>query len=185
MVLKSLSDVELVTGLKAGEHAALSKIYDCYGDAMYWFAMRLLGQSQEAEDLLQEVFIALCNKCTYQPERGSLKTYLMMLVHSRSLDRLRSRKSQAQRQQRLQGYSPLNYSWTPLDHATDSEVAQRVRTALSELPEKQRQALEMAYYEGLTQVEIAKRLSVPVGTVKSWFRLSFDKLRRKLVDLTG
>jgi RNA polymerase sigma-70 factor, ECF subfamily len=185
MVLKSLSDVELVTSLKAGEHAALSKIYDRYSDTMYWFAVRLLGQPQEAEDLLQEIFMTLYYKCAYQSERGSLKTYLMMLVHSRSLDRLRSRKSQVQRQQRLQGYGPLNDPSTPLDHATDSEVAQRVRTALGELPEKQRQALEMAYYEGLTQVEIAKRLSVPVGTVKSWFRLSFDKLRRKLVDLTG
>jgi RNA polymerase sigma-70 factor, ECF subfamily len=184
-VLKSLSDVELVTSLKAGDSAALSKIYDRYGDAMYWFAVRLLGQSQEAEDLLQEIFMALCDKCTYQSGRGSLKTYLMMLVHSRSLDRLRSRKSQAQRQQRLQGYTPLHDASTPLDHATDSEIAQRVRTALGELPEKQRHALEMAYFEGLTQVEIAQRLNVPVGTVKSWFRLSFGKLRRKLGDLTS
>jgi RNA polymerase sigma-70 factor, ECF subfamily len=184
-VLKSLSDVELVTSLKAGEHAALSKIYDRYGDAMYWFAVRLLGQPQEAEDLLQEIFTTLWDKCTYQSERGSLKTYLMMLVHSRGLDRLRSRKSQIQRQQRLQVYTPLNDPLTPLDHATDSEVTQRVRAALGELPENQRQALEMAYYGGLTQVEIAQRLNVPVGTVKSWFRLSFDKLRRKLADLTS
>jgi RNA polymerase sigma-70 factor, ECF subfamily len=184
-VLKFLSDVELVTRLKAGDSAALSKIYDRYGDAMYWFAVRLLGQPQEAEDLLQEIFMALFDKCTYQSGRGSLKTYLMMLVHSRSLDRLRSRKSQVQRQQRLQGYTPLYDFSTPLDHATDSEIAQRVRTALGELPEKQRYALEMAYFEGLTQVEIAQRLNVPVGTVKSWFRLSFDKLRRKLGDLTS
>ncbi|NJM48982.1 MAG: sigma-70 family RNA polymerase sigma factor [Alkalinema sp. RU_4_3] len=182
VVLHTLSDSELIQALVAGEKLALSEIYDRHGDAMYGFALRLLQQPQEAEDLVQEVFVALWTQCTYQSGRGTLKTYLMMLVHSRSIDRLRSRKASLNRQQRIQNQEPTSHAYTPLDNATANELAQRVQVALGDLPENQRQALELAYYQGLTQVEIADRFQVPVGTVKSWFRLSFKKMRRSLED---
>lgn len=183
-MLQSLTDSDLITTLKTGDNAALGEVYDRYGDAMYGFALRMLTQPQEAEDLIQEIFLNLSGNCTYQTSRGSLKTYLMMLVHSRSLDRLRSRKAGVNRQQRLQHHEPTHTANTPLESAATGEIAQRVQVALAELPDNQQQALKLAYYEGLTQVEIADRLQVPVGTVKSWFRLSFEKLRRKLGDLT-
>jgi RNA polymerase sigma-70 factor, ECF subfamily len=183
-VLQSLTDSDLITTLKTGNSAALGEVYDRYGDAMYGFALRMLTQPQEAEDLIQEIFLNLSVNCTYQTSRGSLKTYLMLLVHSRSLDRLRSRKSHANKQQRLQHHEPTHTADTPFETAATGELAHRVQAALAELPDNQRQALKLAYYEGLTQVEIADRLQVPVGTVKSWFRLSFEKLRRKLGDLT-
>jgi RNA polymerase sigma-70 factor, ECF subfamily len=184
VVLQSLTDPDLITTLKTGDNAALGEVYDRYGDAMYGFALRMLTQPQEAEDLIQEIFLNLSANCTYQTSRGSLKTYLMMLVHSRSIDRLRSRKAGVNKQQRLQHHEPTHTADTPFETAATGEIAQRVQVALAELPENQQQALKLAYYEGLTQVEIADRLKVPVGTVKSWFRLSFEKLRRKLGDLT-
>ncbi len=183
-MLQSLTDTDLITTLKTGDNAALGEVYDRYGDAMYGFALRMLTQPQEAEDLIQEIFLNLSGNCTYQTSRGSLKTYLMLLVHSRSIDRLRSRKARVNKQQQLQHHEPTHIPNTPLESAATGEIAHRVQVALAELPENQQQALKLAYYEGLTQVEIADRLQVPVGTVKSWFRLSFEKLRRKLGDLT-
>jgi RNA polymerase sigma-70 factor (ECF subfamily) len=110
------------------------------------------------------------------------------MVRSRSLDRLRaykSRQNTAIRAEVLDSQSNLASAeiFQPLDVAARDEISQRVHTALAELPENQRQALELSYFRGLTQAEIAQQFSVPLGTVKSWFRLSFTKLRQSLNDL--
>lgn len=150
---------------------------------MYALAFRILRNSQEAEDLIQEIFSTLWQNCSYNPQRGSLKSFLMLLVRSRSLDRLRSQKASQNALERV-GYSEADRSLAkPLDTVVSDEISQRVRAALAELPDNQRQAFEMAYFEGLSQREISQSLEVPVGTVKSWFRLGFTKLRRSLNDL--
>lgn len=177
------SDLEMFQALKARQASALGQLYDSYGDMMYALAFRILRNSQEAEDLIQEIFEALWQNCSYSPQRGSLKSFLMLLVRSRSLDRLRSQKSTQNALERA-GHSEVDRSLDkPLETVVSDEISQRVRAALAELPENQRQAFEMAYFEGLSQREISQSLEVPVGTVKSWFRLGFTKLRRSLNDL--
>jgi RNA polymerase sigma-70 factor (ECF subfamily) len=183
-VAPNSSDLELLQALKAGQISALERLYDCYGDAMYGLAFKILTNRQEAEDLIQEIFLKVWRNCTYDPARGSFKSFLMLLVHSRAIDRLRSRNSRLNTLEHLSKKVEMPQSINlPLEEAMTDELSQRVQAALCELPEKQRQALEMAYYQGLTQVEISQRLNVPVGTVKSWFRLSFKKLRQLLQDL--
>lgn len=179
-----LSDLELFLALKMGDPSALEQIYDRYGDNLYGLAFRILKNHQEAEDLIQEVFVLLWRNCTYKPERGSLKSFLMLLVRSRAIDRLRSRKpTPALLEPWTEPFEAKDTTNTPLDKAVSGELSQRVRGALSMLPTNQRQALELAYFEGLSQTEIAERMGTPLGTVKSWFRLSFKKLRYALQDL--
>jgi RNA polymerase sigma-70 factor, ECF subfamily len=181
-----LSDLELFLALKSGQPSALEQIYDRYGDNLYGLAFRMLKNRQEAEDLIQEVFVGLWRNCTYKPERGSLKSFLMLLVRSRAIDRLRARKPiPALLEPWTELIEAKDATNTPLNKAVSGEISQRVQEALSALPTNQRQALELAYFEGLSQTEIAKRMGAPVGTVKSWFRLSFTKLRHALQDLTS
>lgn len=176
-------DLALFQGLKAKQASALEELYDRYGNWTYSLAYRILGDRQEAEDLIQEVFLNLWQNCTYNPSRGSFKSYLTILVRSRAIDRLRKGKtlSKAVKRQQMEPYESAENS---MEMACFDERSQRVRAALAAMPEKQRQALEMAYYEGLTQSEISQRLQVPLGTVKSWFRLSFTKMRYILQDLS-
>lgn len=177
-------DLELFRALKAGQNSALGQLYDCYGDIMYSLAFRILGNHQEAEDLIQEIFLSLWQNCTYNPKRGSFKSFLMLLVRSRAIDQLRIKKTTINVLERAGKESEFKKLVNiPLDKTVSNEIVQRVQAALANLPEKQRQALEMAYFEGLSQVEISQCLDVPVGTVKSWFRLGFTKLRQSLQDL--
>lgn len=179
----SPNDLDLFVALKSGKASALETLYDLYGNIMYALAFRMLKNRQEAEDLVQEVFLSVWRDCTYQPERSSLKTFLLMLTRFKALDRLRS---QSAKNLSLQRSHQLIYSErqdVPLETAVANEVAQRVRAALKILPDQQRQALEMSYFEGMTQLEISQSLNVPLGTVKSWLRLGFKKLRHSLKDL--
>lgn len=180
MKLLTHEDIELFHGLKAKDPSAIGKLYDRYGGLMYSLAFSILGSSQEAEDTIQEILINLWQKCSYDPNRGSFKSFLLILARSRAIDKLRSQKSA---QQRLEDWHRETFLANP-DEPQPDDNTQRVREALSQLPEKQRQALEMSYYQGLSQSEIAKELNVPLGTVKSWFRLGFLKMRQMLQDLS-
>lgn len=176
------SDNELLQQLQTHQPQSLTYLYDTYGDLMYGLAYRLLNNRQESEDLVQEVFAQLWQRCTYDPKRSSFKSFLMLLVRSRAIDRLRASKTHQNRALQTEGWRFSEGENFPLEAATHDEVSQRVKLALAELPESQRQALELSYFRGLTQAEIAEQLAVPLGTVKSWFRLSFTKLRQSLQD---
>lgn len=185
-VTLSLADEELIRGLQAQQPKALEQLYDSYGNMMYGLALQILNNHQEAEDLVQDIFLKLWHHCNYDPNRGSLRSFLMILVRSRALDRVRSHKSRLNTAERSGHQTAINSSEpSPLDVVTSDEISQRVQAALAILPENQRQALEWSYFGGLTQQEIAQRLNVPLGTVKSYFRLSFSKLRQSLNDLMG
>jgi RNA polymerase sigma-70 factor, ECF subfamily len=177
------TEQELVLALQSKNIRGLECLYDLYGDLMYSLALHILKSPQEAEDLVQEIILNLWNQFSYNPQRGKLKTFLMVLVRSRAIDRLRSHQSKQQTLARLGHEDKDLPSSIPMAAAVSDEVAQRVQQALADLPLNQRQALELAYYEGLSQTEIAQKLSIPVGTVKSWIRLSFVKLRKSLQDL--
>lgn len=160
----------------------LIHLYDTYGQQMYSLAMKMLQNAQEAEDLIQDIFLSLWKQYKFDSQRGSLKTFLMLLVRSRALDRIRSRKA-SQDLLFKQEYGADVFSDWPIKALLTDETISRVRAAISKLPDQQRQAIEMAYFQGLSQSDIAHRLGMPLGTVKSWFRLGFRKLRAELGDV--
>ncbi|MEM9088758.1 MAG: sigma-70 family RNA polymerase sigma factor [Cyanobacteria bacterium P01_F01_bin.53] len=176
----SESDSDLVYRLWEGNLTALGVIYDRYSSVVYGVALKGLRSVSEAEDLTQEVFCKLARSRSYDPQRGSLAKYLTVLTRSRAIDRLRSRATRqkyADKWQQLQVPSDFK---TPMHQVTQQERHVLVREAMSTLKDRQREVLEMSYYEGQSQSEIADRLGVPLGTVKSWARRGLLHLREQL-----
>jgi RNA polymerase sigma-70 factor (ECF subfamily) len=174
-------DRALVERLLATDPAALAAIYDQYGRAVYSLALRILGDPGGAEDVTQDVFLKLWRQPgQYQVERGSLRAWLLSVAHNRCVDLLRRRRVATQRVTFDEG------DWDRLsqDGATDlsddaarTEDAARVRWALAQIPDSQRRAIEMAFFEGKTHVEISVELGEPLGTAKTRIRLGMRKLR--------
>jgi RNA polymerase sigma-70 factor (ECF subfamily) len=179
----STSDLELLSAMSQGQIKALDILYDRYSRLVYSIAYRILNSSEEAEDITQDVFLTLWRRNSYDPARGSLSSFLTTLTRSRAIDRLRSKNARLRVVQRLQGIVRSDSgSPSPLEQASIGERSQVIRTALSQLSESERQVLEIAYYEGLSQSEIAERLDIPLGTVKSRSRQGLLKLRQRLQD---
>jgi RNA polymerase sigma-70 factor, ECF subfamily len=180
------SDAELVAAIGRGETDCLETLYDRHGKLVFNLAYRILGNLEEAEDLTQDVFLSLCRRTTYDASRGSLVSFLVTFTRSRAIDKVRTRGNRLKILQRWQGNwssdAPIN---SPMDSATALEQSQRVRAALSQLSDSERQILESAYYEGLSQSEIAQRFNLPLGTVKSRSRQGLLKLRKILQGETS
>ena len=179
------TDGALVARLWAGELTALGVIYDRYGDLVYAMALKGLGQTAEAEDLTQEVFLSLVQRRSYSPQRGSLASYLTTVTRSRVIDRLRAQTTQKKYLSRWHRDQITVESATPMHHLTQQEQRTLVRQALGHLKDRQRQVLEMSYYQGQSHRDIARELGVPLGTVKSWARRGLLQLRRQLDRLQG
>jgi RNA polymerase sigma-70 factor, ECF subfamily len=177
-------DEELVSATQQGDGTALAALYDRYGALVYGLALRIVGVRAEAEDLTQEVFLHLSREPGFDPGRGSLAAYLIIVTRSRAVDRLRSRRRTQQWLGRWQEAGRGEAAdRDPFERASLSELADRVREALLDLPETQRRVLELAYYADLSQTEIADLLGAPLGTVKSWARRGLLGLRERLGDL--
>jgi RNA polymerase sigma-70 factor, ECF subfamily len=179
------TDLEIFLAIQAQQVKALDVLYDRYSQLVYSTAVQLLNSVEEAEEVTQETFLRLWQRSgIYQPQRGSLSGFLITVTRSRSLDRLRSRSARQQKLQRIQtftdGVSPYD---PPLEFVTVQERSNMVREALKQLSPDDRQILETAYYEGLSQSEIAKRDGIPLGTVKSRARQALKKLRITLNHL--
>ncbi len=178
------TDVELWAALCSGETVALGQIYDRHASLVYGVSLNMLGNAQEAEDLTQDIFVKLVEKKGFDPTRGSLRTFLMMLTRSRAMDRLRSRQSAYRSQQRLKtnyiASSPASVD-PAAQNAIESEQSETVKSALSQLSVEQRQALHLAYFQGFTQSDIALHLDTPLGTIKARTRRGLLKLRKILV----
>ena len=177
-------DIELIQALETGQPSALSKLYDRYGSVVYGLALKILKNAQEAEDLTQEVFVSLWHKNTYNPARGSLSNYLVVMTRSRSLDKLRSRSSRSKFLERWRHTTTQAFSRSAFEQVDIWDTSQHVQEALSQLSEQQRKILEMAYYQDFSQSEIAKTLNIPLGTVKTSARQALKKLRKILFYLT-
>jgi len=177
------TDEELVARL-AEDTSALGPLYDRHARPVYGLALAILGNADEAQDLTQEVFLSLSGSHLYDPARGTVGAFLTTLVRSRAIDRLR-RRTRRMRLLRAQWEAapPAEPPALPQDRVALAECAVRVRSALADLPDTERRALELAYYQGLTQAEIAEDLGVPLGTVKSWCRRGLIALKRSLGDL--
>ena len=177
------TETELWSALKTGQSEALGILYDRYASLVYRLALRILANPQEAEDLTQEIFVSFWRSNSYNPARGSISSFLMTMTRSRAIDKLRSRSTKLKFLQRWsQTIMTQTPTPTPFDTASLSQRSQHVNSALAQLPSSQRQVLEMAYYDGLSQSEIAKVLETPLGTIKTWSRQGLLNLRKNLQD---
>jgi RNA polymerase sigma-70 factor (ECF subfamily) len=176
------ADEELLAAA-VDDPSALGALYDRHSRLVYGLARAMLSSREEAEDLTHEVFVGLCGPTGYDPGRGSVAAFLVTVTRSRAIDRLRRRVRSARLLESWPEAAPATIP-TPCEHASLRRTAQRVRSVLAELPMGQRQVLEMAYYKGLSQHEIAIRLELPLGTVKSRSRRALQSLGRSLEDLT-
>lgn len=175
------SDRDLVTRLQAGQVDALAPIYDRYAQLVYTLAFKMMANAEEAEDLTQEVFISLWQRHNYDPDRGSLKSYLTTFTRSRALDRLRVRSNRFRILQRFQRTEQaLKVSTNPVEHIAQWERSQNLQSALAQLPDPEREVLNIAYFEGYSQSQIAQRLGIPLGTVKTRARQGLLRLRHLL-----
>ena len=180
------TDAELFQLMSVGQPSALGILYNRYGSLVYRLALRILNNPQEAEDLTQEIFLTLWNRGAYNPNRGSMSSFLTTMTRSRAIDKLRSRSTNLKFLQRWSQMMATEIPpLTPFESASLSDRSHCVRDALTQLPEQQRQVLEMAYYEGLSQSEIAAKLSIPLGTIKTWSRQGLLNLRKNLKNLIG
>lgn len=157
----------------------MAELYDRHARPIYSLALRILGDTTEAEDIVQEVFSQAWKQAArYNASRGAVGAWLLTLTRSRAIDRLRAKRARPGDVSDERVAGQLVDAGPPADLLVlSSEQVARVRAALDELPLLQRAAIELAYYEGLTHAEIADRLEQPLGTVKTRIRLAMLKLR--------
>jgi RNA polymerase sigma-70 factor, ECF subfamily len=176
--LAHLSDEALVALAARSEQAALAELYDRYGRSAYGLARRIVRDDALAEDAVQEAFLALWRTAPrFLPERGKASTWILTLVHRRAVDLVR-------REQHRRA-DPLESTPEQGGDAVDEEALlrlqrERVQAALKQLPDQQREAIELAYYGGFTQSELAERLGQPLGTIKSRMFSGLARLRELL-----
>ncbi len=180
------SDAELMARLAAGQIAALEAVYDRYSALVFSVSLRILNDRQLAEDVVQEVFLRLWRSPTsYDPERGRFISWLMSVTRNRALDeqRRRSRRLRVEERDDEPGREVVAHdAEDPQASAVLDEERRVVREAIACLPAEQRRVLELAYFRGLTQVEIAGETGDPLGTVKTRIRLGVRKLREALKE---
>ncbi len=179
------SDEALLRRIARADPRALGELYDRYGRLVFSLAVRMVGEGESAEEITQDVFVQVWRRAnTYRAELGRPLTWLVSIARHRAIDALRRRKARPPIQ--LDG---LDSEDQPLKSADDQappmqaeleQTRERVQRALDSLPEEQRSALLLAYFEGLSHRELAERLDQPLGTVKTRLRLGLQKLRQML-----
>ena len=177
------ADAELLSAVRRGDRAAFRDLYDRFSGEVLAVCLRVLNNRADAEDATADVFCEVWyRRQRYDASRGGPRTYVLMLARSRAIDRLRSRSAR-----REIASDPQETTWDQLPDpkgppppdsaAGDGERRQRIRAAVSQLDARQRTAMELAFYEGLSHQQIADRLGAPLGTVKTHIRKGLAKLR--------
>lgn len=178
----SHSDVDLIERVAAGDDAAFAALHARHHKSAFQLALRIVRTPDRADDVVQEAFLALWTRCAqYQPERGSLRTYILTIVQHRAIDALR--RDATQQKRRSDDLTAIERHEAP--DRTDAEVERQeeavtVRRAIAKLPGPQASVIELAYFHGLSQAQIAHRINEPIGTVKGRVRLALEKLRHDL-----
>jgi RNA polymerase sigma-70 factor (ECF subfamily) len=181
----STIDPALLARVAKGDHQAFSQLYDLSSTLLFTLAVRILGNHEEAAELLQDVYLEVWRKVSrYDVGRGTPIAWLVTLTKSRAIDRLRARAARGYQATGSLEAGPATQLTddgpSPFESKVDQELRAAVVAAVSGLPQAQQQAIELAYYEGLSHTEIASRLNQPLGTVKTRIKLGMSKLREGL-----
>jgi len=185
--LRTLADEDLMTLVRDGEPRAFEVIFDRHSGPAFSLAYRMCGRRAMAEDVVQEAFMSLWRSgARYDPRRGSVRNWVLGVVHNRAIDAFRRGVVREGRNVSDEGLAER----LPADEETATEVARRdearqVREKLQELPAEQRQVVELAYFGGFSHTQIAEMLKLPAGTVKGRMRLALTKMRIALGDPAG
>ena len=173
-----LADEDLISLTDGGDAQAFAALYDRHGRVAYSLAYRMMGERQAAEDLAQEAFIKVWRRAgSYRAQKGSVRTWILSIVHNRGIDQLRSHASRRRTQEKIEASAASSQPSEAFAETWRNTQAEQVREALSTLPKEQLKILELAYFSGYTHVEIAELLGVPLGTVKGRMRLGLQKMR--------
>ena len=174
--------------IKAKDSQALSKLYDIYSGFLFGLILSILKKREEAEDLLQEVFVQIWRKApSFDHQRGNVYSWIVTLTRNKAIDRIRSKAYKTSELESEDVDSPTihlaTYERNPLDATILAERKEFVKQALQKIPESQREVIELAYFGGMTQSEISDELGYPLGTVKTRMRQGMIKLRHLLEKL--
>jgi RNA polymerase sigma-70 factor (ECF subfamily) len=168
------------------DREAFSQLYDRFSSLVYTLAMRMLRMPSDAEDLLQEVFVQVWHQANrYSEERGSPEAWIINIARSRAIDKLRAKRRMEKSFVLTDDPAKAESSENVESNAAESEAKLTMNSALANLPEAQRRVLALAYFEGLSQTEIADRLKEPLGTVKTRMRSGIQRLRDMLGTKVG
>ncbi|MBA2263999.1 MAG: sigma-70 family RNA polymerase sigma factor [Chloroflexi bacterium] len=180
------ADARLAERIRSGDTTALGELYDRHSAAALATALRVVGDREEAEDVVHDAFVAVWRKIDrFDADRGSLRPWLMTVVRNRAIDRVRARRFNVDvddADERSLLRTGPNPTW---DDAVRRASAREVRAALAQLPDEQRRAIELAYFEGYTYREVADLTGVPAGTANGRLRLALAKLREALIGTTA
>ncbi len=177
------NDRSCMERVRAGDMRALEELYDRHNGLLYAVAHRVLGRAEDAEEVVQEAWLYAWNKAqSWDPARGAVAAWLLTLVRSRAIDRLRARASRQRMEDTVATQPPVQRADEPAATAVQRQLQQKVIDALATLGPQQRQVLELAYFGGLSQSDIATHIGAPLGTVKSWTRQALSSLRGLLPE---
>jgi RNA polymerase sigma-70 factor, ECF subfamily len=182
--IRNLADEEMMQLIQAGNPRAFELLYDRHGGAAFSLAYRMVGNRVTAEDITQEAFLSIWRSRTrYDQARGSVRTWVLGIVHNRAIDGLRRSLVHDRRRETAEGIEERFEARERTDvEAARREEARNVRSALDTLPEDQRKTIELAYFGGFSHSQIAELLNEPIGTVKGRMRLGLEKMRRQLSE---
>jgi RNA polymerase sigma-70 factor (ECF subfamily) len=167
-------DAALIARMQAGDESAMAALYDRYSGIVYGVALRVLGNTTSAEDVLQEIFLQLWrNPYVFDTTRGKLAAWLAVVTRNRAIDQLRRNPPEDDIED-----LPIALTANLENEAVQRQAVEKIRTALSQFPQEQRRALEMAFFEGLTHSEIASKTGEPLGTIKTRIRTGLLALRK-------
>lgn len=184
MDYSSLKDDAVLEGIQKGDSAAMAVLYDRYARLVFSLALHILKDREAAEEVVQEVFVKVWRRSgDYAPEKGKLSAWIGGIAHHHAIDELRRRRIRPSATEDEDAAAEVvDTGPVPFDRAVQSIEHQQIAEALQCIPPEQRQPIELAYFEGLTQQEIADELHEPLGTVKTRMRLGMQKLKTLLED---
>ena len=173
-----LADEDLIALVEAADAEAFATLYDRHSRAAFSLAYRMMGERQASEDLAQDAFLKVWRGASsYRADRGSVRTWILSIVHNRGIDQIRSQASRRRTQDRVESSAPRSQPSEAFAEAWRNSQRDQIRETLNTLPPEQLKILELAYFSGYTHVEISDLLGLPLGTVNGRMRLGLKKIR--------